>query len=90
MVDDIGTIGVSKSVRKKRERLTELEYWHITYHYELGERILVPGVKDECILNMVRHHHERYDGAGYPDELHVTSKYYWELESWRWLKPIIL
>jgi hypothetical protein len=38
-------------------------------HCEIGERILRPVIKDEEILDMVRHHHERYDGKGYPDGL---------------------
>ncbi len=67
---DIGMRGVSKSVLSKQERLTEAEYRHLTYHSEMGERLLAPVVKDESILKMVRHHHERYDGGGYPDGLH--------------------
>ena len=70
LVHDIGMIGVRESVLNKQERLTESEYRHITYHCEVGEHILAPVVKDESILKMVRHHHERYDGGGYPDGLH--------------------
>jgi putative two-component system response regulator len=38
-------------------------------HSETGERILIPIVDDEEIIKAVRHHHERYDGWGYPDGL---------------------
>jgi HD-GYP domain-containing protein (c-di-GMP phosphodiesterase class II) len=38
-------------------------------HSELGEHILTPIVEDEQILRAVRHHHERYDGTGYPNRL---------------------
>lgn len=70
LVHDIGMIEVRGSVLKKQEALTEAEYRHITYHSEMGEHILASMVKDESILKMVKHHHERYDGGGYPDGLH--------------------
>jgi len=70
LVHDIGMIGVRESVLNKQERLTEAEYRHIMYHCEVGERILAPVVKDKSILKMVKYHHERYDGGGYPDGLH--------------------
>jgi putative two-component system response regulator len=38
-------------------------------HSQTGERILKPIVDDKEILKAVRHHHERYDGWGYPDGL---------------------
>ena len=70
LTHDIGMIEVGESVLGKQERLTEAEYRHITYHCEMGQRILASMVKDESILKMVKHHHERYDGGGYPDGLH--------------------
>ena len=70
LVHDIGMIEVGKSVLRKKESLTEAEYRHITYHSEMGEHILASMVKDESILKMIKHHHERYDGGGYPDGLH--------------------
>lgn len=69
LIHDIGKIGVRKSVLEKPGRLTEAEYQHIKYHCEIGERILMPVMETEVILKMVRHHHERYDGTGYPDRL---------------------
>ena len=60
---------VGGSVLRKKESLTEAEYRRITYHSEMGEHILASMVKDESILKMVKHHHERYDGGGYPDGL---------------------
>ena len=68
-VHDIGKIGVRESVLNKPGRLTDEEFQHIKCHCELGERIIKPIVEDREILLMVRHHHERYDGAGYPDGL---------------------
>lgn len=69
LVHDIGKIGVSESVLNKPGKLTDEEYRHIISHPEIGERILSPIVEDKEILEMVRHHHECYDGTGYPDGL---------------------
>ena len=69
LIHDIGKIGMRESILNKPAGLTEEEFQHIKYHPEIGERILNPIVDDEEILMMVRHHHERYDGNGYPDRL---------------------
>jgi putative two-component system response regulator len=69
LVHDIGKIGVREDILEKQGKLTSEEYMHITDHCELGERILAPLVEDEEILRIVKHHHERYDGSGYPDQL---------------------
>jgi HD-GYP domain-containing protein (c-di-GMP phosphodiesterase class II) len=67
MLHDIGKIGIIESVLNKPGRLTPDEFTHVKEHCEIGERILTPIVEDSEILEMVRHHHERYDGKGYPD-----------------------
>jgi len=69
LVHDIGKIGVKESVLNKSGKLTDKQYHHVISHCEIGERILIPIVEDKDILRMVRHHHERYDGTGYPDGL---------------------
>jgi len=69
LLHDIGKIGVRESVLNKPGRLTDEEYREVMAHPEIGERILSPVVGDMEILKMVRHHHERYDGNGYPDGL---------------------
>ena len=69
LVHDIGKIGVRESVLNKAGKLTDDEYHEIISHCEIGERILSPILEDEEMLKMVRHHHERYDGMGYPDGL---------------------
>jgi len=68
-VHDIGKIGVREAVLNKPAKLTDKEFNQIKRHCEIGEHILSPIVDDEEILNMVRHHHERYNGIGYPDGL---------------------
>ena len=68
-IHDIGKMGVRESILNKPAGLTDEEYQHVKSHPEVGERILTPIVEDENILKAVRHHHERYDGGGYPDGL---------------------
>jgi HD-GYP domain-containing protein (c-di-GMP phosphodiesterase class II) len=73
-VHDIGKIGVRESVLNKAERLTPEEYQHIMTHPVLGWRILAPLLGDTPhALNIVRSHHERYDGRGVPDGLKSTE-----------------
>ncbi len=69
-VHDIGKIGVRETVLNKPERLTPEEYQHIMTHPVLGWRILAPLLGDTPhALNIVRSHHERFDGRGIPDGL---------------------
>jgi putative nucleotidyltransferase with HDIG domain len=69
LVHDIGKIGVRESILNKSGKLTAEEYKHIMTHCELGEHILSPVIEDKEILDMVKHHHEHYDGNGYPHKL---------------------
>jgi len=74
LIHDIGKIGVRESVLNRPDRLTYEEFHHEEFHQmkrhcEIGEHILNPIVDDEEILMIVRHHHERYDGTGYPNRL---------------------
>lgn len=66
LLHDIGKIGVSEKILNKRNPLNDKEWEVIKAHPLVGEEILSP-IKDlkEVIL-AVRHHHERYDGRGYP------------------------
>ena len=69
LLHDVGKIGVSETILNKPGKLTSEEFEIVKSHCEIGERILTPIVEDKEILEMVRHHHERYDGTGYPDGL---------------------
>jgi putative two-component system response regulator len=69
LVHDIGKIGVREAVLNKPGSLSDEEFEHVRLHSVTGERILQPIVDDGEILKAVRHHHERYDGTGYPDGL---------------------
>jgi putative two-component system response regulator len=73
LVHDLGKIGVNENILNKPGRLASEEYAHICQHCDTGERILKPITQDDEILSMVRHHHERYDGSGYPDGLKGNS-----------------
>ena len=69
LLHDIGKIGVMESVLNKPGKLTDEEFEHVKSHCEMGQRILSPIIEDEEILDIVVHHHERYDGTGYPHRL---------------------
>jgi response regulator RpfG family c-di-GMP phosphodiesterase len=67
---DIGKIGVREAVLNKAGPLTDAEYAHIMTHPVVGARLLEPLLGDAPIaLDIVRSHHERWDGAGVPDGL---------------------
>jgi response regulator RpfG family c-di-GMP phosphodiesterase len=69
-VHDIGKIGVREEVLNKPGKLTDAEYEHIMSHPVVGWRILAPLLSETpAALNIVRSHHERYDGRGVPDRL---------------------
>ena len=69
LVHDIGKIGLPASLLNKEGRLTLEEFREMERHSEIGERILskVEAYADVAII--VRHHHERMDGEGYPDKI---------------------
>lgn len=66
---DVGKIGVPDVILNKSEALTPAELAKIREHPRVGRRILEPMLKDPLILGVVSWHHERWDGAGYPDGL---------------------
>lgn len=66
---DIGKIGVPDSIIQKTERLTDDEYSEIKNHPSIGAHILSNATIFKDIIPIVKHHHERYDGHGYPSQL---------------------
>jgi putative nucleotidyltransferase with HDIG domain len=66
---DIGKIGVHGSLLRKNGPLELEEREHVESHPVTGVDILTPLLDDPVVLNIVRHHHERWDGRGYPDQL---------------------
>jgi HD-GYP domain-containing protein (c-di-GMP phosphodiesterase class II) len=69
LVHDIGKIGIADSVLRKPGRLTEAEFEHIKLHPELGYKILCDIKQLADVLPVVLHHHEQWDGRGYPHAL---------------------
>ena len=69
LLHDIGKIGVPAAILDKPGKLTDEEYDVMKKHPETGAKILQPIAAYADVLPIVRHHHERWDGAGYPDGL---------------------
>ncbi|MFI4873189.1 MAG: HD-GYP domain-containing protein [Phycisphaerales bacterium JB061] len=69
LLHDVGKIGVPEAVLCKPGRLTDEEFEDIKKHPEIGHRILKDLTGLEDVLPGVLHHHERYDGRGYPHGL---------------------
>jgi diguanylate cyclase (GGDEF)-like protein len=66
---DVGKIGVSDAVLNKEGQLSADEFSQVRKHPRVGRRILEPLLDDPLVLAVVTWHHERWDGAGYPDGL---------------------
>jgi putative two-component system response regulator len=64
---DIGKIGTREDVMNKHGSLTPEEYDHIKQHVVIGSQILAPLEHLGPVIDIVRSHHERWDGSGYPD-----------------------
>lgn len=67
LLHDLGKIGINDSILNKAGRLTQEEYEQIMLHPTKGAEIIskVDFLKD--VSKIIKHHHERYDGKGYPD-----------------------
>lgn len=66
---DIGKIGIPDSILLKETKLTDDEYSEIKNHPSIGAHILCNATIFQNIIPIVKHHHERYDGRGYPSQL---------------------
>jgi putative nucleotidyltransferase with HDIG domain len=73
LVHDIGKIGLPPGLLEKPGALTLDERRQMEKHSEIGERILAKVDDYSEIASIVRHHHERVDGEGYPDRIHGTA-----------------
>ena len=69
MLHDVGKIGIPEIVLHKPGRLTEEEYEAMKRHPKLGAGIVSPVRELAPALPVINHHHERFDGNGYPDGL---------------------
>jgi putative two-component system response regulator len=69
MIHDIGKIGIPDAILQKPGLLDAKEKAQMQRHPEVGERIARPLGSAAPLLPIIRHHHEAYDGSGYPDAL---------------------
>jgi diguanylate cyclase (GGDEF)-like protein/putative nucleotidyltransferase with HDIG domain len=69
LLHDIGKLGVPEYVLLKPGRLTAEEFAKIKQHPSIGAAILSPVTFPWPVLSVVKHHHEKWDGSGYPDGL---------------------
>ncbi|HIE44157.1 MAG TPA: CHASE2 domain-containing protein [Candidatus Omnitrophica bacterium] len=70
---DIGKIGIRDAVLRKKGRLNNSEYEEMKKHPEIGARILQHIHELRDVVPGMRHHHERYDGKGYPEHLRESE-----------------
>lgn len=73
ILHDVGKIGIPETILQKNGRLTEEEYNLIKQHPEKGARILSHISSLEDIAHMVKYHHEKPDGTGYPEGLFIEN-----------------
>lgn len=66
---DIGKVGIPDNVLLKQGKLTAQEWEIMRQHVLIGERICQPLRTMRGVIPIIRHHHERWDGSGYPDGL---------------------
>jgi HD-GYP domain-containing protein (c-di-GMP phosphodiesterase class II) len=69
LLHDVGNIGVSDGVLNKPVSLLEPERELVRAHVQIGHDLLKQVALLDGVAEVVRHHHERYDGTGYPDGL---------------------
>ncbi len=85
---DLGMTRIPRSLRIKKESLTEKEWEKLREHPDLGYALVSPMGLDERIMKMVRSHHEHYDGSGYPaglvkDEIPIEARILNVVDSFR-------
>jgi len=69
LLHDIGKVLISEHILSKPGRLTDQEHYFIRQHPEMGERAISDVEFLQKVKSLIRHHHERFDGKGYPDGL---------------------
>jgi len=66
---DIGKLGIARNILNKPGELSEEEFLHVKSHPQMGDSIIEPVSFLKEPRDIILHHHERYDGKGYPDGL---------------------
>lgn len=70
---DIGKIGIPDTILRKEIKLTDYEYSEVKNHPSIGAHILSNATVFKEIIPIVKYHHEKYDGTGYPNHLKGTD-----------------
>lgn len=73
ILHDIGKIGVPDQILNKPDKLTSSEYELIKQHPVIGAKIIAGMPSPQVVAEIIRHHHARWDGAGYPEKLSGVS-----------------
>lgn len=68
-IHDIGKIAINEFIISKPGRFTEAEYLMVQHHAQLGANLMETLALDPKIPLIIRHHHENFDGSGYPQKL---------------------
>jgi hypothetical protein len=87
VLHDVGKVGVPLDVLTKPGRLTDDEYWHMRRHPDLGADLLATVDALAPAVPLVRQHHERIDGCGYPrglkgDQVPLATRIVSAVDSW--------
>ncbi len=87
LLHDIGKMGISKEILNKPTKLTKEEYEIVKEHPVLAYTVINTSDKLKKLAPIIRHHHERYDGKGYPDglkgeEIPLESRIMAVVDSW--------
>lgn len=69
LLHDIGKLGIPEAILFKPAQLTEAEYHIVQHHSELGAEIVGNAASLKVLAPLIRHHHERFDGRGYPAQI---------------------
>jgi diguanylate cyclase (GGDEF)-like protein/putative nucleotidyltransferase with HDIG domain len=73
LMHDLGKLGINVDILSKPSGLTEEEYEIVKQHVTVGAKLLRKNQSLLPLISIVLHHHERYDGKGYPDRLKGTE-----------------
>jgi HD-GYP domain-containing protein (c-di-GMP phosphodiesterase class II) len=73
LLHDLGKLGIPNDILAKTTPLSEVEFMVIKNHPTIGASLLTKNPSLKGLIPIVRHHHERYDGQGYPDGLHGNN-----------------
>jgi HD-GYP domain-containing protein (c-di-GMP phosphodiesterase class II) len=73
LLHDVGKLGIPDRLLNKQGPLTASEYADVKRHAIIGSNILATVPAAGLLAQIVRHHHENWDGSGYPDGLHGAA-----------------